>query len=37
MQFRDLLEKILMMDPNKRISPEDALRHPFISPPSILT
>eukprot|EP00045_Choanoeca_perplexa_P011571 m.123462 g.123462 ORF g.123462 m.123462 type:complete len:139 (+) comp15679_c0_seq1:1803-2219(+) len=28
--FRDLLEKMLMVDPDKRISAKDALKHPFI-------
>jgi serine/threonine-protein kinase PRP4 len=28
--FVDLLEKCLQLDPVKRISPNDALRHPFI-------
>lgn len=28
--FVDLLEKCLQLDPAKRISPNDALRHPFI-------
>lgn len=29
-QFRDLLEKVLMLDPSKRLSLNEALRHPFI-------
>jgi serine/threonine-protein kinase PRP4 len=29
--FVDLLEKCLQLDPVKRISPNDALRHPFIT------
>ena len=29
-QLRDLLEKMLMLDPNKRLSVNEALRHPFI-------
>lgn len=28
--FRDLLEKMLMVDPEKRISIKEALNHPFI-------
>lgn len=30
MQLKDLLEKILMLDPSKRISINQALGHPFI-------
>lgn len=29
-QLKDLLEKILMLDPSKRISTVQALSHPFI-------
>lgn len=29
-QLRDLLEKMLMLDPNQRFSVSDCLRHPFI-------
>ena len=29
-QLKDLLEKILMLDPSKRISINQALTHPFI-------
>ncbi|VDN13633.1 unnamed protein product [Dibothriocephalus latus] len=29
-QFRDLLEKVLVLDPTRRISLNDALQHPFI-------
>lgn len=29
-QLRDLIEKILMLDPSKRISINQALTHPFI-------
>ena len=29
-QLRDLLEKMLMLDPNKRLSVNEALRRPFI-------
>ena len=28
--LHDLLSKIFTLDPNQRISPEDALKHPFI-------
>jgi serine/threonine protein kinase len=28
--FKDFLEKALALDPNKRITPEEALGHPFI-------
>eukprot|EP00455_Lapot_gusevi_P020362 TRINITY_DN2161_c0_g2_i10.p1 TRINITY_DN2161_c0_g2~~TRINITY_DN2161_c0_g2_i10.p1 ORF type:complete len:210 (-),score=31.75 TRINITY_DN2161_c0_g2_i10:83-712(-) len=30
-QLKDLLEKGLALDPQHRLSPEDALRHPFLS------
>ena len=30
-QLADLLEKIFTLDPDKRITPEDALRHPFCA------
>ncbi|CAH8640104.1 unnamed protein product [Heterobilharzia americana] len=30
-QFRDLLEKALMLDPTRRISLNEALQHPFIT------
>ena len=29
-QFADLLEKIFILDPERRVSVEDALNHPFI-------
>eukprot|EP00049_Salpingoeca_infusionum_P004826 m.84275 g.84275 ORF g.84275 m.84275 type:complete len:154 (-) comp12743_c0_seq2:176-637(-) len=29
--FKDLLERMLMIDPDKRISVREALRHPFIT------
>lgn len=29
--FCDLLDKMLMVDPEKRISAKDALRHPFVT------
>lgn len=29
-QFKDLLDKMLMIDPEKRISPKEALQHDFI-------
>jgi len=29
-QLVDLLERMMQLDPDKRISPKDALRHPFI-------
>lgn len=29
-QLKDLLDKILTLDPSKRISINDALKHPFI-------
>ncbi|CAD8155731.1 unnamed protein product [Paramecium pentaurelia] len=31
LQFKDLLEKCLQLDPKNRITPEDALYHPFIN------
>ena len=31
MQFKDLLEKCLALDPKNRLSPEEALMHPFIN------
>lgn len=31
--FADLLHKMLTLDPIKRISPEEALQHPFLSTP----
>ncbi|VDQ09592.1 unnamed protein product [Trichobilharzia regenti] len=30
-QFRDLLERTLMLDPTRRISLNEALQHPFIT------
>lgn len=30
-QFADFLEKCFMLDPEKRLSPQDALRHPFLA------
>lgn len=30
-QARDLLSKMLVIDPDKRISVDDALQHPYIS------
>lgn len=32
LQLADLLEKTLMLDPAKRISPAEALKHPFCDP-----
>jgi serine/threonine-protein kinase PRP4 len=29
-QLRDLIEQCLLIDPARRITPEDALKHPFI-------
>lgn len=29
-QLIDLLEKMTVLDPDRRITPKDALRHPFI-------
>jgi len=29
-QLADLLERIMNLDPEKRITPKEALRHPFI-------
>ena len=29
--FCDLLDKMLMVDPDKRISAKDALKHPFVA------
>eukprot|EP00041_Stephanoeca_diplocostata_P023185 m.564856 g.564856 ORF g.564856 m.564856 type:complete len:75 (+) comp22236_c0_seq3:2966-3190(+) len=33
LQFKDLLEKMLVIDPSKRITPKDALVHEFIKEP----
>ncbi|KAF4587922.1 serine/threonine-protein kinase prp4 [Ophiocordyceps camponoti-floridani] len=33
-QFMDLLDKCLLLHPEKRITPADALRHPFLKPPT---
>ncbi|XP_053993032.1 probable serine/threonine-protein kinase dyrk2 isoform X5 [Hylaeus volcanicus] len=32
-QFADLLEKCLMLDPTKRLTPEEALKHPYLREP----
>ncbi|KAL4437548.1 hypothetical protein ABPG77_003529 [Micractinium sp. CCAP 211/92] len=32
-QLVDLLERMMQLDPDKRITPKDALRHPFIKEP----
>ncbi|KAM3138802.1 hypothetical protein pb186bvf_009005 [Paramecium bursaria] len=32
LHFKDLLDKCLQLDPKNRITPEEAIRHPFISP-----
>ncbi len=32
-QLADLLERMMTLDPDKRITPKDALRHPFIKEP----
>lgn len=32
-QFKDILDKMLMLDPTKRIALNDALTHPFIREP----
>ena len=29
-EFADFLDKCFMLDPEKRITPQDALRHPFL-------
>lgn len=33
LQFRDLLERVFMLDPKKRITVEEAQEHPFLKPP----
>ncbi|PHH74042.1 hypothetical protein CDD80_3404 [Ophiocordyceps camponoti-rufipedis] len=33
-QFMDLLDKCLLLHPEKRITPAAALRHPFLKPPT---
>jgi len=30
LQLKDLLEKCLALDPSRRMTPEEALKHPFI-------
>jgi len=30
--FVDLLDQALALNPEKRLTPEDALRHPFLKP-----
>jgi serine/threonine-protein kinase PRP4 len=32
-QFKDLLDKMLVIDPTKRITPKEALQHEFIKAP----
>lgn len=32
-QLADLLERMMALDPDKRITPKDALKHPFIKEP----
>jgi serine/threonine-protein kinase PRP4 len=31
LQLKDILEKILALDPSKRLTPAQALTHPFIT------
>lgn len=31
LQFKDLIEKVLMLDPSKRLAVNQALTHPFIT------
>lgn len=31
MQLKDLMEKMLIIDPERRILPKDALEHPFLT------
>jgi serine/threonine-protein kinase PRP4 len=33
LQFKDLLERMLAVDPDRRLAPPDALKHPFIAEP----
>ena len=33
-QLADLLERMVALDPEKRITPKEALRHPFIKGPA---
>jgi len=35
-QFADLLEKIFVLDPAKRIAPDEALHHPFCEVDTVL-
>ena len=32
-QLADLLERMTVLDPDRRITPKEALRHPFIKEP----
>lgn len=32
-QLVDLLERMMALDPDRRITPKDALRHPFVKEP----
>lgn len=34
-QLADLLERMMALDPDKRITPKDALKHPFIKEPKV--
>ena len=32
-QFKDMLERMLCVDPERRIGPGEAVKHPFITEP----
>jgi len=31
LEFKDLLDKMFMLDPERRFTPKDCLNHPFIT------